>query len=97
MISGLPKRLKELRVSSGYSQQAVAFQLKVSPSIISGYETGERTPSIDNLIGLSNLYRCSVDYLLGKSTNLQDSIDVSGLNPKQIKIVNEIVKEFKQK
>ena len=38
----------------------------VSPSITSGYETGERAPGTEAPLALSYLYRCSADYLLGK-------------------------------
>ena len=46
----------------------MAKKLDVSPSIISSYETGERTPSVENLLSLSYLYHCSTDYLLGRET-----------------------------
>lgn len=49
MIKGLPEKLKEQREKYHYSQKYVADQLHVSPSIISGYETGERTPSTEKL------------------------------------------------
>ena len=57
MIKGLPDRLKKLRVQHKYSQKGVADKLKVSPAIISAYETGERTPSTENILALSRLYR----------------------------------------
>ncbi len=96
MISGLPQRLKKLRMSYGYSQQSVSKQLKISASIISAYETGERTPSIENLISLSNLYRCSIDYLLGKSIGNSEIIDVSGLTPTQINLINELIAQLRK-
>jgi len=67
MIKDLSTKLKELRKSQNLSQSNVAKKLKVSPSIVSAYETGERTPSTENLLALSYLYNCSTDYLLGKS------------------------------
>ena len=42
MIKDLPEKLKLLRVKYGYSQKQVADKVNISPSIISGYETGER-------------------------------------------------------
>ena len=65
MINGLSEKLKTLRKQYKLSQKEVAKALDVSPSIISGYETGERAPSLENLVSLSYLYRCSTDYLLG--------------------------------
>ena len=95
MIKGLPNKLKELRNKYGLSQKEVANRLKVSPSIVSGYETGERTPSIDVLLSISYLYNCSVDYLLGKS-NIQPliPIDTSKLDDKQIKAINALIQSF---
>lgn len=40
MIQGLAERLKKLREKYHYSQKDVAKQLNISPSIVSGYETG---------------------------------------------------------
>lgn len=95
MIKGLPEKLKELRNKYGFSQKEVADRLEISPSIVSGYETGERTPSIDVLLSISYLYNCSVDYLLGKS-NEQPSIqiDTSKLNNNQIQAINVLIESF---
>ena len=55
MIKGLPQKLQKLRSKNGLSQKQVADRIGVSPSIVSGYETGERTPSTDVLLSLSYL------------------------------------------
>ncbi|MBQ2608790.1 MAG: helix-turn-helix transcriptional regulator, partial [Butyrivibrio sp.] len=74
------------------SQKEVAKALDVSPSIISGYETGERAPSLENLVSLSYLYRCSTDYLLGKEKNTSfEQIDTSKLTALQIKLISDFV------
>ena len=92
MINGLPEKLKKLRIDLELSQRTVANFLNVSPSIISGYETGERTPSVENLLALSSLYRCSTDYLLGKDSSLPgQSICVQGLTAKQVHLIAELV------
>lgn len=95
MIKGLPEKLRELRNKYGFSQKEVADRLEISPSIVSGYETGERTPSIDVLLSISYLYNCSVDYLLGK-TNEQPiiQIDTSKLNDNQIQAINVLIESF---
>lgn len=95
MIRGLPEKLKQLRSEKGLSQRAVAKQLGVSPSIISGYETGERTPSAEALLALAQLYRCSIDYLLGRETaKPKATLNVEGLSHKQLQIVLDLVQEF---
>lgn len=91
MIKDLPLRLKELRTSHGYSQRDVAKKLHLSPSIVSGYETGERTPSTDVILALSYLYNCSTDYLLGKTNECDSFVNTQGLTQEQhIAIVNLI-------
>ena len=93
MIKSLSLRLKELRISYGYSQKEVAQKLNISPSIISGYETGERTPSTENLLALSYLYKCSTDYLLGKTNNSPSLVlDVNDLTEEQIQVLQSLIK-----
>lgn len=96
MINGLPERLRETREKYMYSQRDVAKLLGVSPSLISGYETGERTPSVEVLFHLSYLYKCSADYLLGKSTVSSDlTLSLEGLSQNQIRIIWGLVEEFR--
>ncbi len=97
MIMGLPNRLKEMRMLLGLSQRDVSRILKLSPSIVSAYETGERTPSTEILLKLSDLYKCSTDYLLGKTDEKPTStIDVSGLTSDQIQALISVVYAFKK-
>lgn len=92
MIKDLPKKLKDLRIKQGLSQKQVAEKLNLSPSIISGYETGERTPSVENILSLSYLYKCSTDYLLGKTMeNSFSKIDTNGLNDIQIQAIQNLI------
>lgn len=98
MIQGLPDKLKALRQKYGYSQREVANRLRISPSIVSGYETGERTPSIENLLAMSYLYKCSTDYLLGRDINTPGlKIDLSGLTQNQIHAINLLVESILKK
>ena len=97
MIQGLSDRLRDLREKMGLSQRAVAQRLDVSPSIISSYETGERTPSTENLLALSYLYHCSTDYLLGKESAPQKPmVDVDGLPPRQVQLLMELIETMRQ-
>lgn len=96
MIKNLSVRLKELRMSQNLSQADVAKKLEISPSIISGYETGERTPSTENLLALSYLYKCSTDYLLGKSNDKPFVVlDTDGLTAEQVEVLQDLIKVMK--
>ena len=89
MIKGLPEKLIQLRETRRMTQKEVADRLHISPSLMSGYEVGTRTPSVENLIALSDLYRCSVDYLLGKKSS--EAIDTSGLTDEQIEAIRRLI------
>lgn len=96
MIKDLPEKLKLLRSKYGLSQKQVADKLGVSPSIVSGYETGERTPSTEILLFISYLYNCSIDYLLGKqTTEPQIILNTDGLTENQIKAINALIESIK--
>lgn len=98
MIKDLPGRLRDLRMKYGYSQKEVSEKIGVSPSIVSGYESGERTPSTQVLLSLAYLYGCSTDYLLGKQNDISQLVlDVSGLSDKQINAIKNIAEAMKEK
>lgn len=96
MIKGLPEKLQMLRKKYGYSQKKVADMLGVSPSIVSGYETGERTPSTEVLLSISYMYQCSVDYLLGKQSGVPPIVlDTEGLTERQIQAIRTLIESIK--
>lgn len=53
----LSKKLRKLRESSGLSQGQIANKLYITRAAYSHYETGKRTPTIENLLQLSSLYK----------------------------------------
>ena len=98
MIAGLPERLRQLRTQNKLTQKDIAKLLRLSPSIVSGYETGERTPSVEVLLQLSGIYKTSTDYLLGRDRPVPSpSVDLSGLTPEQVHAVNVIVQSMQDK
>lgn len=85
-------KLKALRKSKGYSQQALADKLGVTKSLISGYEQDLRLPSLDMLVKISREFGVSSDYLL--SLDRQKTINVEALTDRQIAIISDMVNEF---
>ncbi len=63
----LKDRIKEERLKLGLNQDELGKRLSVSKQAISGWENGYRTPDVDTLSKLSDLFNCSTDYLLGKT------------------------------
>ncbi len=62
----LSKRLQRLRKQAGLTQEEVADRFGISPQAISKWETGASAPDISILVELAEMYRVSVDELLGK-------------------------------
>ena len=63
----LGNKIKTLRNELNISQEELAKKINVSPSTIAMYETNRRQPNYDVLLKLSNIFECSMDYLLGNS------------------------------
>ncbi len=61
------KRLREMRMKRGYTQQFMADTLGVSLRVYQNYEQGTRRPTFETLVGISKLLRVTTDYLLGAS------------------------------
>ena len=92
MVNNLNIKLQEQRKLLKLSQKEVAKAIGVSPSIISNYESGERTPSVECLMALAGLYRCSTDYSLGlDKTNCSSYIDTSNLSASQHKLLLDFI------
>ena len=91
MVNGLGERLQKSRTILKLSQKEVANSLNVSPAVISNYEKGERTPSVEMLMALARLYHCSTDYLLGFEKDNPKSIDVSMLSDKQTALIQNLI------
>lgn len=60
-------RIKQLRTEFGYTQADLAKKLKISDRAIGYYENGEREPDNKTLLTLAELFKVSVDYLLGRT------------------------------
>lgn len=63
-IQQLANNLKYLRTTSGKTQDDLGIYLNISRQAYSNYETTRRTPDLDTLLRLSNLYHISLDVLL---------------------------------
>ena len=60
-------RIKSLREDFGYTQQELADKLNGAKSTIAMYENETRKPSLEILVKLSEIFNCSIDYLLCKT------------------------------
>lgn len=63
------QRIRELRKDHDLLQRQVADRLHCSQQVYSNYELGQRDVPTEVLIRLADLYRVSIDYLLGQTNN----------------------------
>lgn len=61
-------RIKDLRVSMGWKQDDLADRMNTSKSVISRYENGKLGLSIEAINQLCDLFDCTSDYLLCRSS-----------------------------
>lgn len=63
------QRIRDLREDRDLKQRQIAEYLRCSQQVYSNYELGQRDIPTDVLIRLAELYKVSVDYLLGLTNN----------------------------
>ena len=67
-------RIRDLRVSFGYTQESAAEHIGIERSFLSRVETGANGCSIDILVRFAELYHVPLDYLIfGKSSQNTDA------------------------
>lgn len=69
----LADNLRYLRTKYGLTQEALSDMLSVSRQAYSNYELGKRTPDLDTLLYLAQLYQVSLDDLV--LCNLQNRLE----------------------
>lgn len=60
--------LKEERIKRRWSQAALAEKLHITRNALSNFENGKRSPKIELLEAIAEVFNVSVDYLLGRKT-----------------------------
>ena len=71
----IASRLKKKRKGSKLTIERLSELIEVSPSFISLIERGETGISVENLYKLSQVFNCSIDYLVtgNESTDIPDT------------------------
>ena len=65
VITVFSKRLRDLRMERGITQQELADLLRVGRSTVAGYEVKGKQPDNSRLCQIADLFGVSVDYLVG--------------------------------
>lgn len=83
-------RLKELRIECNLTQEQLSKIINLTQSTIAGYENGSKSPSMETIILLAELFSVSTDYLLGVS-------NIRNYEKQQINNTGNFIKLFESK
>jgi len=64
ILTNFAERLNELMIENDIKSPELATKLGIHRSTISRYLSGNKIPSVKNVISLANYFNCSTDYLL---------------------------------
>lgn len=87
------KRIKELRMIKGLSQQELGESIGVTKVSICGYETGTRVPNLEKLSKLADTLETTTDYLLGREVtvvNEENKSCVGTLSYEDVMFISEL-------
>lgn len=65
------KRLRAIRMQKGLTQQKMANYLNIELRSYQKYEQGKRSPSLNNLVTIADIFDVSLDYLLCRDDFIQ--------------------------
>ena len=86
----MPYRFRDARIQSGKNLAEAAEELFVSKTTLSNWESGRRVPSVEAIEKLADLYGVSVDYLLGRTDQLNPLYEVSeSVDPHMLQFLHE--------
>ena len=91
-------RLKELRLEKGLTQEKLANKLGINRTTIAKIESGDRDLTLDHIQRMSDFFGVPYDYLLGKTNNRTNTIQVidmtnskDGVTPIQMEVLKKKV------
>lgn len=74
------ERLSELKKEKGLTTIQLANAISYSKTVVYYWEKGQREPTSQALLALSNFFNCSIDFLLGRSDDFGNVVINSGKN-----------------
>ncbi len=88
-MSTIADRIRYLREKAGFSQVYLAKKLGISRSAVNSWEMSLSSPSISNIIEMTQLFNVNADYLLSTSDKIM--VDISSLNNEEREIILKLV------
>ncbi len=89
------QRIKILRKQNHLTQKELGEKLNVTKVSVCCYEKGTRTPSLETLMDLSNIFAVNVDYFLGNDSYVISDND-NNYGMKMAKEEMELITELRK-
>lgn len=89
MVYNIADRIRYLRDKNGLTQTDLAKQLGISRSAVNAWEMSLSSPSISNIIEMTQLFHVSADYLLSLSDKV--FVDISDLSNDERELVLKLI------
>jgi transcriptional regulator with XRE-family HTH domain len=70
----MENRIRELREEKRMTQVRLSIELEITQETISAYESGKHYPSVAILIRMASIFNTSCDYILGLTSQRNNSI-----------------------
>ncbi|MCR8978731.1 helix-turn-helix domain-containing protein [Brevibacillus laterosporus] len=90
--------IKELRTKNKYSHQQIADKIGITRQAYSNYEKG-RVPDTPIVQKIADIYGVSIDYLLGRSVDLETEEiirDLETLSEDKKRVILDMIKSYVQ-
>ena len=87
--STLSEKLRALRKKSSYTQEEVSRKLNIQRQTYCNYENDARTPPLETVVALAEIYHVSVDYLVRGATAAAAPDSDAGRNSHEKKLLSE--------
>lgn len=84
----MARKFKEARQMHKLTIAEAADRLGVSSAALSTWESEKKSPTLDNLIGMAELYGVTTDYLLGRASEPQSDPGSRALTAEELRVRN---------
>ena len=95
MIYHIADKIRYLRDKAGMTQTDLAERLGISRSAVNAWEMSLSSPSVANIIEMTQIFSVNADYLLSISDKMM--VDISDLDHEEKEIILKLISCFREK
>ena len=89
MTYNIANKIRYLRDKAGFTQTDLAKRLGISRSAVNSWEMSLSSPSLSNIIEMTQIFHVSADYLLFDTDKMM--IDISSLDNDEREIIIKLI------